>query len=184
MVKLGRVQCAILDTLPATVEEIEAKLSPSVNQVIYSGLMSLLLRQWIDIDAASQWVTIKDNDKVRDLKSWRLPEPLPPARKYHATPSSFQKRLIISLATRISKTLDPAGGYYAVNIMRGARTPRRCGDLWAIGIVETHRRLVYMERSGWIARLDDGRLIELTDKGHQLADHWAGRGAVKSRRTR
>ena len=183
MVKLGRVQCSILDILPATVSEIRRNLAPSVDQVIYSGFMSLFLRQWIDIDAASEWVTIKNSDKVRDIKAWRLPEPLPArARKYMAAPCSYQKRLILSLAKRQTNTPEAGDGFYAVNIMRGARTPRRCGDLWASGINETRRRLLYMERREWIERVDDGRLIQLTEKGHKLATHWAGRGVFKHRR--
>ncbi len=164
MVKLGRVQCAILDQLPATFDEIEYALAPSSNQVVYTALMLLYANQITDMDNTTQMVTARDLSIVRDMKAWRLPAPLPPVKTKRRHLAKFQKRLIQSLAKR------------------GGRTPRLCGDLWAIGIVNTRRRLLFMERGGWIDREDDGRLIVLSKKGHALCQHWAGNGATKKRR--
>tara|TARA_R110000851_G_scaffold545_2_gene1859 strand:+ start:936 stop:1103 length:168 start_codon:yes stop_codon:yes gene_type:complete len=53
--------------------------------------------------------------------------------------------------------------------------------MWAAGIKQTHQRLLQMERSGWIERLDNGRQIALTEKGDKVVSHWFGTGVFKTR---
>ena len=164
MIKTGRVQCTILEVLPATIEEIEEALIPSVDHVVYTAILSLYLREWIDINATTKAVTIKNADAVRDMLAWKLPKPYPHSRTKRTAPCLFHEKLMRSLGKR------------------GGRSPRSCGDLWAAGIKQTHQRLLHMERSGWIERSDHGRAISLTEKGQKVVGHWFGAGAFKHRR--
>ena len=164
MIKTGRVQCTILEILPATIDDIEDALAPSVSHVIYTAILSLYLRQWIDIDAETKEVKIIDPDAVRDILAWKLPKPYPHNKTKRSAPCLFHEKLMRSLRKR------------------GPRSPRSCGDMWAAGIKQTHQRLLHMERSGWITREDDGRSIALTEKGEKVVSHWFGAGVFKTRR--
>ena len=163
MIKTGRVQCAVLEILPATIDEIEAEMTPSAIHVVYTAILTLYLRQWVDIDAKTQQVTITDADAVRDVLAWKLPKPYQNEHTKRRAPCLFHEKLMRSLRKR------------------GERSPRSCGDMWASGIQQTHQRLLHMERSGWIERRDDGRLIDLTEKGAGVVAHWFGAGAFKTR---
>ena len=95
--------------------------------------------------------------------AWRLPDPYPSKRAKRTSPCLFHEKLMRSLRKR------------------GPRSPRSCGDMWAAGIKQTHQRLLQMERSGWIERLDNGRQIALTEKGDKVVSHWFGTGVFKTR---
>tara|TARA_R110000822_G_scaffold309658_1_gene439786 strand:+ start:632 stop:1129 length:498 start_codon:yes stop_codon:yes gene_type:complete len=164
MIKTGRIQCAILESLPATIDEIEEGLTPSAIHVVYTAILTLYLRQWVNIDAETKQVTVTDSDAVRDILAWKLPKPYPLSRTKRTAPCLFHEKLMRSLGKR------------------GGRSPRSCGDLWAAGIKQTHQRLLHMERSGWIERSDHGRAISLTEKGQKVVGHWFGAGAFKHRR--
>ena len=164
MIKTGRIQCAVLESLPATIDEIGEALTPSAIHVVYTAILTLYLRQWVSIDAKTQQVTVTDADAVRDVIAWKLPKPYPHHKTKRTAPCLFHEKLMRSLRKR------------------GARSPRACADMWAAGIQQTHQRLLHMERSGWIERRDDGREIMLTKKGEKVVSHWFGAGTFKTRK--
>lgn len=163
MIKTGRIQCTILEMLPATVEEIEDAMIPSAVHVVYTAILTLYLRKWVNIDQETQQVTITDADGVKDVIAWKLPKPYPHSRTKRTAPCLFHEKLMRSLRKR------------------GPRSPRSCADMWAAGAKQTHQRLLHMERSGWIERRDNGREIALTEKGEKVVSHWFGAGAFKTR---
>lgn len=164
MIKTGRIQCAILESLPATIPEIEEALVPSAVHVVYTAILTLYLREWISIDAKTKEVKITDAEGVKDIIAWKLPKPYPHSRTKRRAPCLFHEKLMRSLRKR------------------GPRSPKSCGDMWAAGIKQTHQRLLHMERSGWIERREDGRLIALTEKGEKVVSHWFGAGTFKTRK--
>ena len=50
MIKTGRIQCAILESLPASIDELETQMVPSAIHVVYTAILTLYLRQWVEID--------------------------------------------------------------------------------------------------------------------------------------
>ena len=155
--KTGRVQREVLEELPATVEEIEDALAPTGSHIVHSAILTLILRRWIALDRETGMLTATDPLAIRDAITWRLGEPLeaPPLAKF--APSLAFKKLLVSLEKR-----------------NKPRSPTKCGDLWALGRGQTRMRLLRMERAGWIERLDDGRLIQITQKGRDAVKYWYG----------
>ena len=134
MIKTGRIQCAILESLPATIDEIEEGLTPSAIHVVYTAILTLYLRQWVNIDAETKQVTVTDSDAVRDILAWKLPKP------YH-------EKLMRSLGKRGGRSPRSCGDLWAAGIKQ---THQRLLHMERSGWIERsdHGRAISLTEKG------------------------------------